>query len=77
MTIFEAAMTAEGAEGYEADDEEILREAWQLLIDTNTVWHLQGTFGRQAVDLIACGFCAPPEGAVYDEKMGRLTRIPN
>lgn len=57
MDIFEATMIAEGAMGYETDDEEKIREAWQKLIDTGTCWRLQGWFGRTARDLIESGFC--------------------
>jgi len=57
MSIFEATMMAEGAEGYEADSEEQYLEAWQMLIDTGTCWSLQGWFGRTARDLIEAGHC--------------------
>lgn len=59
MTVFEATMIAEGnweLAGYEPS-EETAQEAWQRLIDTGTVWHLQGWFGRQAVALIEAGVC--------------------
>lgn len=59
MTVFEAAMIAEGnfdIAGYEPS-EELSRQAWQLLIDTGVVWQLQGWFGRQAVALIEAGEC--------------------
>ena len=75
MDLYEATMTAEGADGYETDDEERLREAWQTLIDTGTCWKLQGRFGRTAMDLIVRGECAPPEGARYDEDSGRLVVV--
>lgn len=60
MNIFEATMIAEGnfeIAGYEPS-EELSIEAWQLLIDTGTVWQLQGSFGRQAVALIEAGVCS-------------------
>ena len=55
MEIFEATMMAEGASGYEAESLEEYLEAYQLLIDTGTVWKLQGFFGRTAADLIDQG----------------------
>jgi len=61
MTTFEATMIAEGmAEtvGYDPDDVELRRDAWQLLIDTGTCWQLQGWFGRTAMALIEAGECA-------------------
>ncbi len=46
------------AEGFiDADNEEKFLEAWQHLIDTGLVWHLQGSFGRAAIDLINSGVC--------------------
>jgi len=49
------------AEGWiEADNEEQVVNAWQLLIDTGLAWQLQGWFGRRAADLIESGVCTPP-----------------
>jgi hypothetical protein len=46
------------AEGWcEAESEDEVVEAWQLLIDTKLVWSLQGFFGRTAQDLIERGIC--------------------
>lgn len=59
MSIFDATMIAEGVQ--EADNEEELIAAWQLLIDTGTCWRLQGWFGRQAAALIDAGICRPAE----------------
>jgi hypothetical protein len=56
MTIFDATMIAEGVD--EADEETYI-EAWQTLIDTGFVWHLQGWFGRTAERLIEKGICHP------------------
>lgn len=61
LSIFDATMIAEGV--YEASEQTQI-QAWQTLIDTGTVWQLQGTFGRTAEDLIRAGVCnpAPEEG---------------
>jgi hypothetical protein len=46
------------AEGFvEAESEEQVIEAWQLLIDTGLAWQLQGWFGRTAAHLIGEGIC--------------------
>jgi hypothetical protein len=55
MDIFTATMIAEGASGYEAKSIEEYLEAYQVLVDTGTVWKLQGFFGRTATDLIERG----------------------
>ena len=57
MSIFNATMIAEGVD--EANSEDQYYEAWQLLIDTDTCWSLQGWFGRTAVELIKAGHCQP------------------
>jgi hypothetical protein len=54
LDTFSATMIAEGVE--EATSIEQLA-AWQYLIDTNTVWNLQGFFGRTAQSLIEMGYC--------------------
>jgi len=43
-------------ENGEMTDEEIV-EFFQELIDEGTVWHLQGSYGRLASDLIDMGMC--------------------
>lgn len=55
--LFRACMVAEGADGYETEDESEWVEAFQYLIDTGTVWSLQGFFGRTAAQLIDEGRC--------------------
>jgi hypothetical protein len=43
-------------EGGELDDDEIVK-GFQHLIDNGQVWHLQGSYGRQAQRLIDDGWC--------------------
>lgn len=45
------------AEGDQISSEDDYFKAWQHLIDTGTVWNLQGWFGRTAADMISGGFC--------------------
>jgi hypothetical protein len=59
MSIFTATMIAEGVEPVETEEEYLA--AWQVLINTDTCWKLQGWFGRTAADLIANGYCHPKE----------------
>jgi hypothetical protein len=58
MDTFTAVMMVEGQ--VDAEEHELI-EAWQYLIDTGTVWQLQGSFGRKAMDLIDLGICYDPE----------------
>ncbi len=51
MNTFDAVGIAEG--WIEADSQEQVIEAWQLLVDTGLCWQLQGWFGRTAQHLIA------------------------
>lgn len=37
-------------------------EAWQYLLDTGTVWKLQGWYGRTAVDMLMRGLLTQPMG---------------
>jgi hypothetical protein len=54
MTTIDAIMTIESDDT--ATDHEIIN-AFQYLIDTGTVWSLQGWYGRMAHNLIQQGLC--------------------
>lgn len=54
MNDLDAIMTIET--DADADESETLA-AWQHLIDTGTVWSLQGFYGRTATRLIEAGLC--------------------
>lgn len=43
-------------------NEEAVIEGFQHLIDSGVVFHLQGSYQRQAARLIESGHCTPPEG---------------
>jgi hypothetical protein len=60
MDACTACMICEGE--YEASREEQI-EAWQSLIDDGTVWKLQGSYGRNATNLINAGICHARKGA--------------
>ena len=55
MDTFLAINIIEGLEDVEGEQEVI--DAWQYLIDTGTVWSLQGYYGRTAQALINEGVC--------------------
>lgn len=57
MNSFTAIGLAEGF--IEAESEEEVLKAWQYLVDTGRVWHLQGFFGRTAQALIDAGHIRP------------------
>lgn len=56
MTDLEAIKTIEDSDCY---DHEAWIAAFQQLIDSGTVWHLQGFYGRNAARLISLGECHP------------------
>jgi hypothetical protein len=47
---------------YEAGDldESEVVDLFQRLVDTGVAWHLQGSYGRMAHDLINAGLVTPP-----------------
>lgn len=51
MTDLDAILTIEGGV---ADNDEMIA-AWQHLLDTGTVWHLQGAYQRTAAHLLEIG----------------------
>lgn len=55
IDIVQAVFLCEGVE--QAESEEHLIAAWQVLIDTGYAWSLQGSFGRTAQQLIDLGIC--------------------
>jgi hypothetical protein len=55
MDVFLAINIIEGLE--DVDGEQDVIDAWQYLIDTGTVWSLQGYYGRTAHALIEEGVC--------------------
>lgn len=59
MNIFDAVMIIEG--DHEAASEAECLEAWQLLLDTGTIYSLQGSHQRMAQQLIDEGYLNPPE----------------
>jgi hypothetical protein len=64
MNTFDAVGIAEG--WIEADSQEQVIEAWQLLIDTGLCWQLQGWFGRAASQLIEQGICTAPRNSTQE-----------
>jgi len=57
LTPYIACSIVEGFDGgTDASLEEQLA-AWQYLIDSGTVWQLQGWYGRTAAALIEAGHC--------------------
>ena len=55
-SVSDAICVIELGEGTEQDQ----IAAWQYLIDTGTVWQMQGIYGRTAVYLIDEGLCTDP-----------------
>ena len=57
MDLYRATMIAEGLE--EADEETYIT-AWQWLVTTGMIHHLQGWYGRTAHDMIEQGIISAP-----------------
>jgi hypothetical protein len=53
MTDFEAVAIVEEIDGPTSDDEKV--EAMQALMDSGAVWHLQGSYGRLAAEMLRAG----------------------
>tara|TARA_Y100000296_G_scaffold71864_1_gene87722 strand:- start:322 stop:705 length:384 start_codon:yes stop_codon:yes gene_type:complete len=49
----------------EEKEKEII-SAWQWLVDTGQVWHLQGWFGRNANRMLESGILKPPKKTRID-----------
>lgn len=56
MSTLDAIMLIEGGE---AESEQEIIDAFQVLIDDGIVWKLQGSYGRAAERLIEMGLCTP------------------
>ena len=60
MTDLEAILTIEGdIESAASDEPEEYVDAWQQLVDSGTVWHLQGSYQRAAMAMIEEGILHP------------------
>jgi hypothetical protein len=53
-------MIIDGCDGGVETEQEVF-DAYQRLIDSGVIWHLQGSRQRTAMDLIAAGECHLPE----------------
>ena len=70
MNVFQATMLAEGLPGLAGYDpkeinDDLMQQAWQLLVDTGACWAMQGSFGRTAVRLIEAGMIQPNRNAIH------------
>ena len=60
MTDLEAILIIEGdIDSATSDEPEGYMDAWQQLIDSGTVWHLQGSYQRAAIVMIEEGILHP------------------
>ena len=78
MSIFEACDLIEGfvePDSEETAEQEIIA-AWQFLIDTGTVWNLQGFYGRGAANLIDAGICTTAEESLdHNEELAGINAV--
>lgn len=58
MSDYDACAVIEDFDGEEHTDDDRI-EAFQHLINTGTVWNLQGFYGRTALRLLNNGLCHP------------------
>ena len=58
LLLCEGAVEPNPALSPKEQEQEVL-QAWQLLVDTGTVWTLQGWFGRRAHALLEAGLLRP------------------
>ena len=70
MDSYNATGLAEGfvepsSKKAEEKEKEII-SAWQWLVDTGQVWHLQGSFGRNANSMLESGILKPPKKTRID-----------
>ena len=57
MTDLDAIDIIEGDDSQTTDEQQ--RAAWQALVDSGTVWHLQGFYGRTAARMLDAGILRP------------------
>lgn len=41
-------------------------DQWQFLIDNGTIWHMEGSMGREAMHLLEVGACMLPKKPTRD-----------
>lgn len=62
LTTFDCCAIIEGFSGDDHTEEDVI-DAFQHLINTGAIWHLQGSYGRAAAHLIESGVCYAPDAA--------------
>jgi len=63
--MYDACSIIEGFSGEEHTEDEII-EAWQSLVDSGSVWTLQGWYGRTAMDMLNEDVLKFPKEQTYD-----------